>query len=106
MNDLQQGLCELLQNTAERLRESRLPGDMAMQMERLAAQVEQPCEVAIVGRVKAGRARSLTLFLVPRTNLPKSVPPRRLPPSTTFAMGSPIPLNPFAVTGETAHPRT
>ncbi len=71
MNDLQQRLCELLQNTAERLREARLPGDMAIGMERLAGQVEQPCEVAVVGRVKAGKSTFINALLGAEDELAK-----------------------------------
>ncbi len=71
MNNLQQRLCELLKNTAERLRESRLPCDMALRMEHLAGQVEQPCEVAVIGRVKAGKSTFINALLGAEDELAK-----------------------------------
>ena len=71
MNDLQQRLYGLLQSTAERFRESRLPPEMAAHLERLGGQVEQPCEVAVVGRVKTGKSTFINALLGAEDELAK-----------------------------------
>jgi GTP-binding protein EngB required for normal cell division len=71
MNKMQQRLCELLQKTVADFRESHLPADTTMQMERLARQVEQPCEVAVVGRVKVGKSTFINALLGAEDELAK-----------------------------------
>jgi hypothetical protein len=63
MNELQQDLVGTLGQVAARLRETGLPDDLARQVERLAEQVEQPCVVAVVGRVKAGKSTFINALL-------------------------------------------
>jgi predicted GTPase len=94
MNALQQRLCNLLQNTAERLRESRLPDDVAMQMERLAGQVEQPCEVAVVGRVKAGKSTFINALLGAEDELAKVGATETTATINYFRYGQPDPAKP------------
>lgn len=62
-NDLQDNLVTLLSHAAKRLRSSGLPNELAAQMERLAEQVRQPCVVAVVGRVKAGKSTFINALL-------------------------------------------
>ena len=63
MNELQQDLVNTLGQVAARLREAGLPDELARQVERLAEQVEQPCVVAVVGRVKAGKSTFINALL-------------------------------------------
>jgi hypothetical protein len=48
---------------ASRLREARLPGELAAGLERLAGQVDQPCVLAVVGRMKAGKSTFINALL-------------------------------------------
>jgi hypothetical protein len=63
MNDLQMDLMTTLDRAAGRLREAGIPEAMAHQLERLAQQVDQPCVVAVVGRVKAGKSTFINALL-------------------------------------------
>ncbi|HTU92610.1 MAG TPA: dynamin family protein, partial [Gemmataceae bacterium] len=64
MNDIQKNtLVSILRRGAEKLREARLPGDLAAAFERLASQVDQPCVLAIVGRVNAGKSTFINALL-------------------------------------------
>src|SRR3712207_3030352 len=63
MNDVQERLVELLRRSARRLREAGLPGDLAERLETLAGQVGEPCVVAVVGRVKAGKSTFVNALL-------------------------------------------
>lgn len=63
MNELQSKLEEALRNAAKRLRNAGLPTDLVAQMERLATEVYQPCVVAVVGRVKAGKSTFINALL-------------------------------------------
>src|SRR6266446_8264552 len=56
MDDIQKNIVMLLQKAAERLREAKLPEELAAQLEQFATQVNQPCVVAVVGQVKAGKS--------------------------------------------------
>lgn len=60
---LQENLTSLLHSAAERLRGTELPHKLALRMERLAAQVHQPCVVAVVGRVKVGKSTFVNALL-------------------------------------------
>lgn len=53
----------VLEQAAARLREARLPDEFAVRMERLAQQVDEPCVVAVVGRVKAGKSTFINALL-------------------------------------------
>ena len=94
MSSVQQRLWELLQLTAERLRESRLAGDIAMQMERLAGQVEQPCEVAVVGRVKVGKSTFINALLGAEDELAKVGATETTATINYFRYGQPDPAKP------------
>jgi GTPase Era involved in 16S rRNA processing len=94
VNALQQRLYELLQKTAEHLRESRLPADMAVQMERLAGQVDQPCEVAVVGRVKAGKSTFINALLGAEDELAKVGATETTATINYFRYGQPDPAKP------------
>ncbi len=63
MNELQIKLIETLRYAAARLHKSGLPHHVSAQMESLVEQVEQPCVVAVVGRVKAGKSTFINALL-------------------------------------------
>jgi dynamin family protein len=63
MEDIQKSIVMLMQKSAERLRESKLPEELAAQLEQCATQVYQPCVVAVVGQVKAGKSTFINAFL-------------------------------------------
>jgi predicted GTPase len=65
MDKLEQRLREALKNATAVLREARpsLPGNPADQLEKIAAQVSQPCIVAVVGQVKAGKSSFINALL-------------------------------------------
>src|SRR5205823_12982738 len=63
MDDIQKSIVTLLQKSAERLREAKLPEELAAQLEQYATQVTQPCVVAVVGQVKAGKSTFINAFL-------------------------------------------
>jgi GTPase Era involved in 16S rRNA processing len=63
MPELQQNITSALQHFAEGLRKSRLPAALAVEIEKLIAQVDQPCVVAVVGRVKAGKSTFVNALL-------------------------------------------
>lgn len=63
MDDLKQKTERVLLEIAARLRQSILPPEVSVEIERLAAQVKDPCVVAIVGRVKAGKSTFINTFL-------------------------------------------
>src|SRR6266700_2206349 len=63
MDDIQKSIITLLQTSAERLREAKLPEELAAQLEQCATQVNQPCVVAVVGQVKAGKSMFINAFL-------------------------------------------
>ncbi|MEI6415524.1 MAG: hypothetical protein WCP34_14860, partial [Pseudomonadota bacterium] len=57
MNPLQYTLRQTLEAAAKTLRTTYgIPRSFADDMERLAGEVDQPCVVAVVGRVKAGKS--------------------------------------------------
>ncbi len=53
----------VLQRAAASLRDAGMPVDLVSQLERLAAQVHEPCVVAVVGRVKAGKSTFVNALL-------------------------------------------
>jgi hypothetical protein len=56
-------LVRLLEQGAASLRDARLPGELAGRLEHLAAKVEQPCVLAVVGRMKAGKSTFINALL-------------------------------------------
>lgn len=63
MDDIQRKIVSLLQQSAERLREAGFPEELAAQLDHSAIQVNQPCVVAVVGQVKAGKSTFINAFL-------------------------------------------
>src|SRR5437660_9162047 len=63
MDDIQKSIVRVLRTAAERLRAERLPEELINQLERLATQVDQPCVVAVVGLVKAGKSTFVNALL-------------------------------------------
>jgi hypothetical protein len=63
MNGLPLGLKTFLTDAAGRLRDARLPQHLAEAMGRLSAEVEQPCVVAVLGRMKAGKSTFVNALL-------------------------------------------
>ncbi len=64
MNNAQkERLVQTLARCAVRLREAGLPGEAAADLERLAGQVDQPCVLAVVGRMKAGKSTFVNALL-------------------------------------------
>lgn len=63
MNAIQQRTAAALQYMANRLREEPALAPHSVEVERLAAQVEEPCVVAVVGRVKAGKSTFINALL-------------------------------------------
>jgi hypothetical protein len=64
MNNAQkERLVQTLERGAARLREARLPGELAVALERLAGQVDLPCVLAVVGRMKAGKSTFVNALL-------------------------------------------
>lgn len=62
MDSLQLQLVNALYRSAQRLRSANLP-ELAAQLEHLAEEVRQPCVVAIVGPVKAGKSTFVNALL-------------------------------------------
>lgn len=92
MNDFQLQLIDTLRHTADRLRKAGLPNELAMQMERLAAEVPQPCVVAVVGRVKAGKSTFINALL--GEDLAKVGPTETTATINYFRYGTPNPDRP------------
>ncbi len=63
MQKIEEDLAMVLNRTATLLREAATPGDIALQFEKLASQVAQPCIVAVVGQVKAGKSSFINALL-------------------------------------------
>src|SRR5713101_4177941 len=63
MNELQLKLVEALRHTAERFRKGGLPAHLTALMQQLATEVDEPCVVAVVGRVKAGKSTFVNALL-------------------------------------------
>lgn len=92
MNDFQLQLVEVLRHTADRLRKVGFPNEAAMQMEHLAAEVPQPCVVAVVGRVKAGKSTFINALL--GEDLAKVGPTETTATINYFLQGTPNPDRP------------
>src|ERR1700722_14716454 len=56
-------LVRLLQQGSASLREARLPTELAARLEQLAAKVEHPCALAVVGRLRGGKSTFITALL-------------------------------------------
>jgi predicted GTPase len=63
MRTLEASLETLLLEAARRFRDEGLPPELAARLERLAAEVKEPCVVAVVGKVKAGKSTFLNALL-------------------------------------------
>ena len=64
MNNAQkEHLVHTLDRGAASLRETGLPAELAAALERLAGQVDQPCVLAVVGRMKAGKSTFVNALL-------------------------------------------
>src|SRR5215210_6161679 len=63
MTEIREKLIEILDRTAEKLRETNLPDTLAAEIERLAGQVNQRCVVAVVGQVKVGKSTFVNALL-------------------------------------------
>src|SRR5580704_8016747 len=63
MNDLPLRLRTFLAEAAEGLRGAGLPTELADGLARLSGQVDQPCVVAVVGRMKAGKSSFINALL-------------------------------------------
>jgi ABC-type multidrug transport system ATPase subunit len=64
MDELPLRLKAFLTEAAVQLRDARLPKSLTEAMERLSGKVDQPCVVAVVGRMKAGKSTFLNALLV------------------------------------------
>ena len=62
-NSQKEQLVQALERGAASLREAGLPAELASALERLAGQVELPCVLAVVGRMKAGKSTFVNAFL-------------------------------------------
>ena len=63
MDELPSRLKSFLLDAAEELRRAHLPAALPEAMERLSAQVDQPCVVAVVGRMKSGKSTFINALL-------------------------------------------
>lgn len=63
MNDLSATLASALEDAAHALRTAGLPGEVSAQLLTLMEQLDQPCVVAVVGRVKAGKSTFVNALL-------------------------------------------
>jgi len=63
MNDLSVTLASALHDAAQDLRAAGLPGEVSSQLLSLMEQVDQPCVVAVVGRVKVGKSTFVNALL-------------------------------------------
>ncbi len=63
MATIQEQLKQELFDAAQRFRDLELPNSFCNEMERLAQEVDQPCVVAIVGRVNAGKSTFINALL-------------------------------------------
>lgn len=89
MNSFQLQLVEVLRHTGERLRKAGFPGELAVQMERLAIEVSQSCVVAVVGKVKAGKSTFINALL--GDDLAKVGPTETTATINYFRYGTPHP---------------
>ncbi|MBK1704301.1 dynamin family protein [Halochromatium glycolicum] len=69
MSAIQDEIVQALQRSAERLRLPGLPGALADELNAMAGKVYEPCVVAVVGRVKAGKSTFINALLGAREDL-------------------------------------
>jgi len=69
MSAIQEEISKVLEQSADRLRLPGLPGALADELAALAGKVYEPCVVAVVGRVKAGKSTFINALLGARENL-------------------------------------
>ncbi len=62
-NAQKEQLVQTLERGAARLREAGLPAELTSTLERLAGQVDDPCVLAVVGRVNAGKSTFVNALL-------------------------------------------
>lgn len=94
MNGFQDYTTDLLNFSVERLRDCRVPGEVLSRLEQLAAQVHQPCEVAVVGRVKAGKSTFINALLGSESELARVGATETTATINYFRYGEPDPRNP------------
>ena len=63
MDQLTESMIAVLHKAAGQLRGAGLPPELALDLEHLASQVHEPCVVAVVGRVKAGKSTFMNALL-------------------------------------------
>lgn len=63
MNSVQATLAETLGKAVAQLREIQIPNEHILQLENLIKQLDEPCVVAVVGRVKAGKSTFINVLL-------------------------------------------
>jgi hypothetical protein len=63
MSTIGQKLAETLPRAADRLRKVRAPEGLTAALEGLARQVEEPCLLAVIGRMKAGKSTLINALL-------------------------------------------
>jgi len=61
--NMRNDIAEIIRQSTVKLREARLPGDLADQMEQLGTQLADPCVLAVVGRTKAGKSTFINALL-------------------------------------------
>ncbi len=69
MSAIQESVVQVLEQSAARLRLRGLPGAVADELAALAGKVYEPCVVAVVGRVKAGKSTFINALLGAREDL-------------------------------------
>src|SRR5688572_6587238 len=63
MSELRESLRTFLHQASEKMRAAGASSDLSAQMARLAEEVDQPCVVAVVGRMKAGKSTFINALL-------------------------------------------
>src|SRR5689334_11193421 len=63
MNAFREPLVRLLEQAGEKLRQAQLPAELSAQLGRLAGQVDEPCVLAVVGRMKVGKSTFINALL-------------------------------------------
>jgi ATPase subunit of ABC transporter with duplicated ATPase domains len=63
MDELPLRLKTFLLEAADEMRRAGLPPSLSSELERLSGQVDQPCVVAVVGRMKAGKSTFINALL-------------------------------------------
>ena len=92
MSDVQENLAAILRRAAQRLRRAELPVELAERLEQRVNQVDQPCVVAVVGRVKVGKSTFVNALL--REDLAKVGTTETTATINYFSYGNPDPNRP------------